>query len=142
MVLYDQSDFIQWGLRLLDGDPGYSPVYYGHTIQYDASDVYNAPYSYNAGQYDSECNHVENDEIIARTLQEEFSHLDIGESSGYSQEGNHFHASEPAYGWHNSSMTNQFSEGISRTAVYLFICEIYLSARNWQILSKPSLCRP
>ncbi|KAF7818635.1 OTU domain-containing protein [Senna tora] len=111
MVLHENSDFIQWGLRLLDGDPSYSPGYYGDIIQHDAADVYNGHYFH--GQYDAESNHVENDEIIARTLQEEFSQLDIAESSSYSQEGQQFHASDPAYGWHNTSMMNHYSEGIS-----------------------------
>jgi len=113
MVLYEHSDVFQWGLNLLDGDPAYSPGYYGHIIQHDTGDIYNGHYFHS--HYDNECNHVENDEIIARTLQEEFSQLEIAESSGYLQEGEQqFHVPEtqPAYDWHNSSMMNYCSGGI------------------------------
>ncbi|XP_054813041.1 OVARIAN TUMOR DOMAIN-containing deubiquitinating enzyme 10 isoform X3 [Prosopis cineraria] len=49
--------------------------------------------------------------MIARTLQEEFSQLDIAESSRYSQASEeHYHTPELAYGWHNSSMMNHHSE--------------------------------
>ncbi|XP_047153552.1 OVARIAN TUMOR DOMAIN-containing deubiquitinating enzyme 12 isoform X2 [Vigna umbellata] len=110
MVLYEHSDVFQWGLNLLDGDPAYSPGYYGNIIQHDTGDIYNGHYFHN--QYDNECDHVENDEIIARTLQEEFSQLEIAESSGYFQQGEQqFHVPEtqPPYDWHNSSMMNYCS---------------------------------
>ncbi|XP_022634953.1 uncharacterized protein LOC106756678 isoform X2 [Vigna radiata var. radiata] len=110
MVLYEHSDVFQWGLNLLDGDPAYSPGYYGNIIQHDTGDIYNGHYFHS--HYDNECNHVENDEIIARTLQEEFSQLEIAESSGYFQQGEQqFHVPEtqPSYDWHNSSMMNYCS---------------------------------
>ncbi|XP_027351781.1 uncharacterized protein LOC113862782 isoform X1 [Abrus precatorius] len=110
MVLYEHSDVFQWGLNILDGDPAYSPGYYGNIIQHDNGDIYNGHYFHS--HYGNECNHVENDEIIARTLQEEFSQLEIAESSGYLQAGEEqFHVSEtePAYDWHNSSMVNYCS---------------------------------
>ncbi|XP_054813031.1 OVARIAN TUMOR DOMAIN-containing deubiquitinating enzyme 10 isoform X2 [Prosopis cineraria] len=109
MVLYENSDIIQWGLRLLDGDPSYSPEYYGDIIQHDTSNIYDGNYYH--GHYDAESDHIENDEMIARTLQEEFSQLDIAESSRYSQASEeHYHTPELAYGWHNSSMMNHHSE--------------------------------
>jgi hypothetical protein len=113
MVLYDHSDVYQWGLNLLDGDPGYNLGYYDNIVQHDTSDIYNGHY-YNS-HYDNECNHVESDEILARALQEEFSQLEIAESSRYLQGGeNQFHVpqTEPAYDWHDSSMVNYCSEGI------------------------------
>ncbi|KAK2418199.1 OVARIAN TUMOR DOMAIN-containing deubiquitinating enzyme [Trifolium repens] len=102
----------QWGLNLLDGDPGYNLGYYDNIVQHDTSDIYNGHY-YNS-HYDNECNHVESDEILARALQEEFSQLEIAESSRYLQGGeNQFHVpqTEPAYDWHDSSMVNYCSEG-------------------------------
>ncbi|KAI9086206.1 hypothetical protein K1719_031660 [Acacia pycnantha] len=109
MVLYENSDIIQWGLRLLDGDPSYSPGYYGEIVQHDTGNIYDGNYYHS--HYDAESNHIENDEMIARTLQEEFSQLDIAESSSYSQASEeHYHAPEIAYGWHNSPMMNHFSE--------------------------------
>lgn len=81
MVMYEQeSDVVQWGLRLLEGDPPFYSGYYGEAIQTD--DSYHAQYA--RDHYDiSDCTHIENDEIIARTLQEEFSQLAVAEGSGY-----------------------------------------------------------
>ncbi|KAI4300299.1 hypothetical protein L6164_033691 [Bauhinia variegata] len=115
MGLYDHSDVIQWGLQFFDGDPSYSHGYYGGIVQQDSVDEYNGTYHVDIiqqGHYDTDSNHVENDEIIARTLQEEFAQLAIAECSTYSQAGEEqIHASEPAYDWHNSSMMNYSSEG-------------------------------
>ncbi|KAJ1392266.1 hypothetical protein SESBI_36009, partial [Sesbania bispinosa] len=110
MVLYEHSDVVQWGIDLFDGDPGYSPGYYGDIIQHDTGDIYNGHYFHS--HYDTEYNQVENDEIIAQTLQEEFSRLAIAECSRYSHaDEEQFHASEPTYDWHNTSMTNYYSGG-------------------------------
>ncbi|KAI4349129.1 hypothetical protein L6164_009764 [Bauhinia variegata] len=115
MGLYEHSDVIQWGLQLLDGDPTYGPGYYSGIIQQDSGDVYNGHYYgdiIQQGYYHTDCNHVENDEIIARTLQEELSQLEIAECSRYSQGGEEqIHSSDSAYDWHNSSMMNYYSGG-------------------------------
>ncbi|XP_019444318.1 PREDICTED: uncharacterized protein LOC109348371 isoform X2 [Lupinus angustifolius] len=111
MGLYEHSDVLQWGLNILNGDPGYNTGYYSDVIQDDTSDIYNGHYFQN--NYEIDCNHVENDEIIARTLQEEFSQLEIDECSRYVQEGEGQSQApetetetEPAYDWHNSAMVN------------------------------------
>ncbi|KAL2323217.1 hypothetical protein Fmac_027596 [Flemingia macrophylla] len=110
MGLYEHSDVEQWGINLFDSDPAYSPGYYGDIIQHDTGDVYNGHYFHS--HYDTERNQIENDEIIARALQEEFSRLDINECSRYSQtDEEQFHAAEPAYNWHNTSMVNYCSGG-------------------------------
>ncbi|XP_057422941.1 OVARIAN TUMOR DOMAIN-containing deubiquitinating enzyme 12 [Lotus japonicus] len=110
MVLYEHPDVVQWGINLFDGHPSYSPGYYDDTVQQETGDVYNGHYFHS--HYEPECNQVENDEIIARTLQEEFSQLDIAEGSRYSQaDEDQFHASEPAYDWHNQSLMNYCSGG-------------------------------
>ncbi|XP_065856874.1 OVARIAN TUMOR DOMAIN-containing deubiquitinating enzyme 10 [Euphorbia lathyris] len=82
MAVYEQdSDVLQWGLRLLDGDPHFYPGYYGSILQNE--DSYNGRYV--RDHYDiSDSTHVESDELIARTLQEEFSQLAVAEASGYS----------------------------------------------------------
>lgn len=125
MVLYEHSDVFQWGLNLLDGDPAYNPGYYGNIIQHDTGDMYNGDY-FHSHHY-NECNHVENDEIIACTLQEEFSRLEIAESSGYLRSGEQFNASEaqPVYDWHDSSMVNYCSGGIIKN-VNCFFSWLYL----------------
>ncbi|AES60708.1 putative ubiquitinyl hydrolase 1 [Medicago truncatula] len=111
MALHEHSDVVQWGMNLFDVDPRYSPGYYGDITQHDTGDVYNEHYFHS--HYDtSESNQVENDEIIARTLQEEFSQLEIAEHSSYSQaDQEHFHTSESSYDWHNTPMMNYCSGG-------------------------------
>ena len=136
MVLYEQSDVIRWGINLFDGDHGYYPEYYGDAIHYDTGDAYDGhcfPSHYDAyngdcfhSHYDTECNQVENDEIIARTLQEEFQRLEIAEHSRHSQaEGERFqfHASEPTYDcWHDTSTVNYCSPGIIKGIKLLCAC--------------------
>lgn len=106
--MYDQdSDVIQWGLRLLEGDPPFYSGYYGdinqtdHCYQYVSRDHYDI----------SDCSHIENDEIIARTLQEEFSQLAVTEASGYSSTvgEDHPQASLHPYHWHSTSTRNYCS---------------------------------
>ncbi|KAK7279331.1 hypothetical protein RJT34_24379 [Clitoria ternatea] len=110
MGLYEHSDVVQWGINLFECDPGYTPGYYGDVIQHDTGDVYNGHYFHN--HYDTERNQIENDEVIARALQEEFSRLDIAECSRYPlTDEEQFRASEPAYDWHNTSMMNYYSGG-------------------------------
>ncbi|KAK7245111.1 hypothetical protein RIF29_39945 [Crotalaria pallida] len=122
MVLYEHSDVLQWGLNILNGDPGYGTAYYSDIVQDDTGNIYNGHYFHNHYENDNHVengndnhvengndNHVENDEIIARALQEEFSQLEIDEHSSYVQEGEgQFHAPEtvPAYDWHNPAISN------------------------------------
>ncbi|KAA0044003.1 OTU domain-containing protein [Cucumis melo var. makuwa] len=72
-----ESDVIQWGLRLFDGDSVFNSGYYGEMTAVD--DYY--PGNYYRDHYNLEHTCVENDEIIARTLQENLSHLSITDSS-------------------------------------------------------------
>lgn len=121
MVLYEHSDVIHWGMNLFDSDPAYSPGYYGDMIRHNTDDVYDGHYFHN--HYDTERSQIENDEIIARTLQEEFSQLDIAACSRYSQaDEEQFHASVPAYDWHNTSMMNYCSQGIVKGIKLLCVC--------------------
>ncbi|CAJ2656747.1 unnamed protein product [Trifolium pratense] len=120
MALHEHSDVFQWGMNLFDVDPCYSPGYYGDIIQHDTGDVYHEHYFHS--NYDSaESNQVENDEIIARTLQEEFSQLEIAdERSSYSQaDVEQFNASVPSYDWHNTPMMNYCSGGIGKCHDYV-----------------------
>lgn len=81
----EDSGLMQWGLRLLDGDPGSHPEYYGDLTQHDA-DIYHGQCL--SDHYDMESGSVENDEIIAHTLQEELSQLAVTEApeSSYAEE--------------------------------------------------------
>lgn len=106
MVLSEFSDVFQWGLRILGGEPA-SSEYYGDIIQHDT-------YEISDGQYyrqhdDTDSNNVENDEIIAHTLQEEFSQLAISEASGYSHAGeDHLQASNLAHDWDSQPTPNYY----------------------------------
>lgn len=99
MAMYDQdSDVVQWGLRLFDGDPAYSYGYYRDMDQNDDGDIYHEPYF--SHHYNTECNHIENDEIIARALQEEFSQLAIKEASGFAQVEEQCQEPVALHDWH------------------------------------------
>ncbi|XP_015898521.3 OVARIAN TUMOR DOMAIN-containing deubiquitinating enzyme 12 [Ziziphus jujuba] len=100
------SDLMQWGLRLLDGDPYNSSGYYGQMMQNDADGIYQGHYV--RDQYETESNNVENDEIIALTLQEEFSQIAVTEASGYLDTGGS-HASNFVNSWHSPSRGNYYS---------------------------------
>lgn len=103
MAANEHSDVIQWGLQLLDGDP-INSGYYGGVIPHNADDVYQ-------GHYDMERNHLENDEVIARTLQEEFSQLAVSEPSGYFHTGEeHYQSSNLGNDWHGPSI-NYYCSG-------------------------------
>ncbi|KAJ7972373.1 OTU domain-containing protein [Quillaja saponaria] len=113
MVLNEYSDVIQWGLHLFDSDPVYGPGYYSDMIQHDADDIYSGQYL--QVHYDTDSNNIENDEIIAHTLQEEFAQLEIAESSRYQQQHpdeDRLLSSGFAYDWNNSSMVDYCSAGV------------------------------
>jgi len=105
MELYENSDVVQWGINLFGCDPAYSPGYYCDITQPNTGDVYNNGHHFHS-HYATQRNQIENDEIIARALQEQFSRVDIADCSRYSQanEEEQFRASEPTYDWHNTSM--------------------------------------
>ncbi|KAF8042614.1 hypothetical protein BT93_A1064 [Corymbia citriodora subsp. variegata] len=78
-----ESDVFQWGHRLFDPYPPVHMGYYTNTSQHDANDTYYGQHP--MSHYSRECSSpVENDEIIAHTLQEEFSQLAMKEVPVYS----------------------------------------------------------
>ncbi|KAJ8899874.1 hypothetical protein K2173_019577 [Erythroxylum novogranatense] len=110
MAIYEQdSDVIQWGLRILDGDPPFYPGYYDEAIQNGNSYL---EQQYVEDQYDiTDSNHVENDEIIARTLQEDFSQLAVSEASGYPVAAEEYmQPSVQLHDWHCPSTMNHYSD--------------------------------
>ncbi|XP_062167403.1 OVARIAN TUMOR DOMAIN-containing deubiquitinating enzyme 12-like isoform X2 [Alnus glutinosa] len=99
---------MQWGIQLLDGDPINSGSYYEQITHHGADDVSNGHYQ---EHYDTDGTHVENDEAIARTLQEEFLQLTMSEVSGYSHAGEeHYQASNIEHDWHSPSPMNYYSD--------------------------------
>lgn len=72
-----ESDVVRWGLNILEADPLFNSYYFGDNNQGEVY-VYNQWHNgYN--NPDTGCSNVENDEIIAHALQEEFSQLTISE---------------------------------------------------------------
>ncbi|KAI8563320.1 hypothetical protein RHMOL_Rhmol03G0103200 [Rhododendron molle] len=70
------SDVVRWGLNFLEADPLFNS-HYGDNNQ---GDVYIYRQWHNGyNNTDTGCSNVENDEIIAHALQEEFSQLTISE---------------------------------------------------------------
>ena len=115
MVMYGHdSDAMQWGMRLFDGDPSFYNGYYGDVFRTDHESYHG---HYNGDHYDiSDCSHVENDEIIARTLQEDFSRLAMSEeASGYSHNGEEqLTTSVDAEDWHYTTSRNYYSGRVMR----------------------------
>jgi hypothetical protein len=106
-VNHEHSGVMQWGIQLLDGDPINSGGYYEQITHHGADDVSNGHYQ---EHYDTDGTHVENDEAIARTLQEEFLQLTMSEVSGYSHAGEeHYQASNIEHDWHSPSPMNYYS---------------------------------
>lgn len=111
-----EADVIGWGRRLFDDDSVFNSGYYGEMTTVD--DHY--PGNYYRDHYNLEHNSVENDEIIARTLQENLSQLSITDSSRYPVEREEpLQGSMYTIGWHNSFPRNNNS-GIHYA--FLFQC--------------------
>lgn len=112
MVIYECSDVghehsgvIQWGLQLFDVDPANSG-YYGYITHHSGNDMYNGHYQ---EQYPTGGSHLENDEAIARTLQEEFLQLTVSEESGHSHAGERQHQwSNLEHNWHSPPPMNYY----------------------------------
>jgi hypothetical protein len=114
MVMHEHPDVIQWGLQIFDSDP-INPGYYGEIVHHSADDAYNGHYQehYDTECSHTDCSHLENDEIIARTLQEDFSQLNVSEASKYSHGGEeHYQASNLEHDWHSPSTMNYYCSGI------------------------------
>ncbi|KDP29143.1 hypothetical protein JCGZ_16532 [Jatropha curcas] len=108
MAIYEQdSDVIRWGLRLLDGE---LPFYSGYYSVVQPEDGYHGQYI--CDHYDiSDCTNVDSDEMIARTLHEEFSQLAVAEASGYSPaREEHLQAFCNGQDWHGTSTRNYSSD--------------------------------
>lgn len=78
-------DVARWGLHLLDVDQLFSSNYYGDTSHHD---VYISHEQYSRDyRNDMDTISIENDEIIAYTLQEELSQMSLAEGTEYSNAG-------------------------------------------------------
>lgn len=107
--MYEQdSDVLHWGLDILHGDPFSNTGYCGGTTQNDAN-FYDSCYV-GEGNIGTDRTTIENDEIIAHALQEEFSQLAVAEANGPSHaDEEHLQASVLAQDWFGPSMRNYSS---------------------------------
>ncbi|KAJ6806025.1 OTU domain-containing protein-like isoform X2 [Iris pallida] len=109
MTMYDQDpDILRWGLNILHVEPFSSSAYCGTATQDDAH-LYDGGYT-REGNFGTDHTCVENDEIIAHALQEEFSQLAVTEATGPSHASvEHSQASVLTQDWFVPSMTNFYS---------------------------------
>ncbi|KAK6942795.1 OTU domain, partial [Dillenia turbinata] len=102
-----ESDVERWGLNFLEVDPIFTSVY---SYSADNYQHYHGEYFGNT-HYDIDNSSVENDEIIAHTLQEELSHLTISDASEPSRaEEAPLHASMYSQDWLSSSTPNYYPD--------------------------------
>ncbi|KVH99984.1 Ovarian tumor, otubain [Cynara cardunculus var. scolymus] len=101
------SDVVKWGLHFLDVDQIFSSTYYGDSNQQDMNICHE---QYNGGGYqENEFNNVENDEMLAHSLQQElldFSITDENEPSNVVQD--HLQVSNPVEHLQTSSDTQDW----------------------------------
>lgn len=103
-------DVLRWSFQFLDGDQFSDSGYCETHTQNDIS-FYEREYT---GESNCDTDHtaLENDEIIAHALQEEFSQLAVAESSGTSHESeDHLQQSLLTQEWYGSP-TRNFCSGI------------------------------
>lgn len=78
-MLEQDSDVYQWGQRLFDTNPSFNPGYPTDATHQDVRSICHMHYP--MSHYVTEYSTVEDDEIVAHTLQEDFSHLGMRETS-------------------------------------------------------------
>lgn len=110
-------DVARWGLNFLDVDQLFSSTYYGDTNQHNV-DITHEHYVRDSHQ-DTESNSVENDEIIAHTLQEELSHMSLEEETELSNTvENTWQASTDIQDWSSTATRNYYDareDGLQET---------------------------
>lgn len=90
-------DVARWGLYLLDVDHLFSSNYYGDTSHHD---VYISHEQYSRdNRNDMDTISIENDEIIAHTLQEELSQMSLAEGTEFSNSGDTWQAFSATQDW-------------------------------------------
>lgn len=120
------SEVLRWGFDILHDDPFSNCGYYGGITQHYAS-FYDSSYVREGNIGTTGYTAIENDEIIAHTLQEEFSRLAVAEATGPSHsDEEHLQASVLKQDWSGSSMRN-YNSGKQMIRNFLFGCSFCLS---------------
>ncbi|KAI4364255.1 hypothetical protein MLD38_020372 [Melastoma candidum] len=117
VMLEQDPDFMRWGCRLFHTIPLISSGYYIEPIPQDVSSVYQGQGEYSVIENSGVPGSVENDEIVAQALQEEFSQLAMRESPGYSTAADeeskvavdqqNWRVPPPNYYWPGNSSTSE-----------------------------------
>ncbi|KNA10146.1 hypothetical protein SOVF_147100 isoform A [Spinacia oleracea] len=110
MTIDEQDqDVIRWGLNLLDFGPLFNSTYGGDYNTEEGSSYpqqYTREYNYDTS-CNSDCNYVESDAILARSLQEEFSRIEVDNPTQSSHtEPEQFHSSNSSSQWLVPSSAN------------------------------------
>lgn len=104
MYQQQSSDFVSW---VLGYDTNFQSGYTANMTQHDAADLYDGHYR---GYNEIEYNQTENDEVIARTLQEEFSQLEVTDTSdSLNASEENLQTYSDGSDWHTSSAPNYYS---------------------------------
>lgn len=105
--MYQQnSEFVNW---VLGYDTNFQSGYPANMTQHDAADLYDGHYR---GYSDIDYNQTENDEVIARTLQEEFSQLAVTETSdSVNAREENLQTYTDGSGWHDNSSAPKYYSG-------------------------------
>lgn len=105
---YEQDpDVVQWGLQLFKSDP-YADCGYCETVGEDDGEYYPGEYFKEEDHFDdTQCCNVENDELIARALQQEMSQLAVVEEPGSPNQGDDdFRVNSYQQDWLSTPMGN------------------------------------
>lgn len=98
------SDVVKWGLNFLDVDQIFSSTYYGDSNQQDVNISHE---QYNGNTYhENEFNNVENDEMIAHSLQQELLDLSIEDEDEVSNPVDGLQRSNDTQDWYNGPSTD------------------------------------
>ncbi|KAL4560500.1 hypothetical protein LXL04_032652 [Taraxacum kok-saghyz] len=104
------SDVVKWGLNILDVDQIFSSTYYGDSNQHDVSishEQYNNGGTYQENEFN---NNVENDELLAHSLQHELLDLSITDGNELSNPDEYLQTSNDVQDWYSPSPDNHYYE--------------------------------
>ncbi|XP_065868269.1 OVARIAN TUMOR DOMAIN-containing deubiquitinating enzyme 12-like [Euphorbia lathyris] len=104
MITHEQDpDVVQWGLQLFESNPYSTYVYCGTNTQDDIN--YYAGQHFKDEYYDTKCSNIEDDELLAHTLQEKLSQLSVAEALDSPQEvDDQLQGSSVQLDWHAQSI--------------------------------------
>lgn len=102
------SDVVKWGLHFLDVDQIFSSTYYGDSNQHDVN-ICHEQYNNGGNSYqENDFNNVQNDEMLAHSLQQELLDLSISDGNELSNPEEHLQTSNDTQEWYTPSPDNYY----------------------------------